>query len=216
MPKVSTRLKDALPEWFHVPKGTLFWMQKDLDGNPFEHVIVKPGDVVMDCGACVGTFSAWALHQGARLTVAWEPEPRNFAQLTANMEPFGNRARCVNAALVPGAAKTVNLICSGFTGAHSVVRGKGKKVITVAARRFRDELFAIKPQVLKVDVESAEYDLFDSLRPGDLDGVRSAFVEFHPIEGKDERMARVKRFVLDHGFRELCAVPRRWTAEAMR
>jgi FkbM family methyltransferase len=38
---------------------------------------VKPGDVVLDCGANVGTFTDEALRAGAQLVVAIEPSPLN-------------------------------------------------------------------------------------------------------------------------------------------
>jgi FkbM family methyltransferase len=42
---------------------------------------VKPGDVVLDCGANVGTFVDEALRAGARLVVAIEPSPKNVEAL---------------------------------------------------------------------------------------------------------------------------------------
>ena len=50
-------------------------------------VAVKPGDVVLDCGANVGVFTRTALNRGAKLVVSIEPAPatveclrRNFAK----------------------------------------------------------------------------------------------------------------------------------------
>ena len=39
---------------------------------------VHPGDVVLDCGANVGTFTRTALRHGARLVIGFEPAPENI------------------------------------------------------------------------------------------------------------------------------------------
>lgn len=46
---------------------------------------VRPGDVVLDCGANVGVFSKEALALGAKLVVAIEPGPENLECLRRNL-----------------------------------------------------------------------------------------------------------------------------------
>jgi FkbM family methyltransferase len=48
---------------------------------------VQPGDVVLDCGANVGTFTRTALARGARLVVAIEPTPSTVESLRRNFAP---------------------------------------------------------------------------------------------------------------------------------
>src|SRR6266852_8437981 len=45
---------------------------------------VKPGDVVVDCGAHVGVFNDMALRRGASKVVAIEPDPTNLECLRRN------------------------------------------------------------------------------------------------------------------------------------
>ena len=45
---------------------------------------VKPGDIVLDCGANVGVFTREALNAGAKLVVAIEPAPENLECLRRN------------------------------------------------------------------------------------------------------------------------------------
>jgi FkbM family methyltransferase len=45
---------------------------------------VKPGDVVLDCGANVGVFTREALSRGARMVIAIEPGPENVECLRRN------------------------------------------------------------------------------------------------------------------------------------
>jgi len=50
----------------------------------FESPAVHGGDIVLDCGANVGTFTRYALDAGARLVVAVEPAPKNVECLRRN------------------------------------------------------------------------------------------------------------------------------------
>ena len=203
----------VLPAGFVVPKSS-FHIAKDIATiNPFRDVVVPSGCVVMDCGGHIGSFSAAALESGAGRTFCFEPEPRNFRQLSDNLLRYGSRALAIAAALVATDDPTVVLMLSGFTGAHSIVkRGSRNKALRVQAMNFRKMLTAIRPQVLKMDVESAEYDLFDTLQVGDLQSVVSLFLEFHPIDHRDERMHRVQTFVHDEGLTAVNTRPRRYTA----
>ena len=46
---------------------------------------MRPGDVVLDCGANIGLFTKEALAAGAELVVAIEPAPRNLECLRRNL-----------------------------------------------------------------------------------------------------------------------------------
>ena len=50
----------------------------------FDRPAVNRGDIVLDCGANVGTFTRYALNAGARVVVAIEPAPKNAECLRRN------------------------------------------------------------------------------------------------------------------------------------
>ena len=200
----------VLPTDFQLPKSS-FWIRKDFETNPFTHVRIEKGDRILDCGAYVGTFACAAMEQGASFVRCFEPEPKNFSCLTRNLARYGDRVELWNAALVSAPVARVTLHLSGFTGAHSIMGGKGK-TLSVMALNFRMAVLGEQPQVLKVDIEGAEYDLCDSLRAGDLKSVRSLFVEFHPIADKASRMRRVLDYVEREGLVMAVSRPRRFTA----
>jgi len=74
-----------------VPSGGAQW----LNAAPFSRyrvldttgeVLVRPGDVVVDCGAYNGDSAQEALELGAKLVVSIEPSPRNLVCLRRNLE----------------------------------------------------------------------------------------------------------------------------------
>jgi FkbM family methyltransferase len=196
---------DALPADFDVPAAFKWVLGKDLsEKNPFERVVIRAGDRVMDCGGCIGTFTAAVLEQGAAHVRCYEPLPKNLEVLERNVARYvhAGRADVVQAALVPDSALRVKLNGTGFPGNHSIVerkQSKGKEV-EVAARCFRTALLEYRPDVLKLDIEGAEYALLETLEAGDLDGVNCIFIEFHPDAERDARVAYIKGFLLDEGF----------------
>lgn len=70
-----------------IPEGSYFIKSQELD------LTIHPGDVVIDCGAWLGDFSALASFYGAKVH-AFEPIPENFlllentAKLNGNILPY--------------------------------------------------------------------------------------------------------------------------------
>jgi len=55
-----------------------------MDGGRQRRDHVKPGDIVLDCGAHVGVFTDIALRRGASKVVSIEPDPTNLECLRRN------------------------------------------------------------------------------------------------------------------------------------
>jgi FkbM family methyltransferase len=79
----------SLEQW-QTPRGTFWTPSRSRYGLPF-HLAeqsmdiygkgdtgVRPGDIVLDCGANIGTFTRTALDRGAKTVVAIEPAPENL------------------------------------------------------------------------------------------------------------------------------------------
>ncbi len=196
------RYGDALPADFNVPTSA-FWLKKDLtpDGNPFKLVNLYAGDKVMDCGLYIGTFTAACMEQGAAGVRCYEAAPVNAKLAKENLSRYGSVVEIVEAALTAGSDHSVTLTMSGFSGANSILPSATRaKNIKVRAINFRQELLAFNPNVIKLDVEGAEYDLLDSLTVRDLANVRTIFVEFHPIENRDVRIKKIADYFQSEGL----------------
>lgn len=128
---------------------------------------------VLDVGAHIGSFSAKMHHlfPGAHIT-AFEPHPDNFAFLKKNA-PF---ADCVNKA-VAGTPGTVYLGDHVASSSYAL----GDKGIPVDAVTLDSYIAsASRIDLLKVDVEGAEKDIFEHLPLDLLMKVDRIAMEVHP------------------------------------
>lgn len=194
---------EVIPEGFNIPKSA-FWLKADLEKrNPFELLPLRKNDTVMDCGAYIGTFTAAALEQGAKWAVCYECAPKNVPLLEENMRRYGKRVTIMRYAIVGTHGWTkVKLNLSGFSGANSVIPSKNRpKFVEVEAVSFRAQLRHYRPTILKIDVEGAEYEMLESLKPGDLESVHGIFIEFHPHPNRENLVIWAFQHLTQEGFK---------------
>jgi FkbM family methyltransferase len=133
------------------------WMEKL---NPSEQV--RPGDIVIDCGAHVGVFTRRALTLGARKVLAVEPAPQNVKCLNRN---FRSEIQSGRVLVVPKGAwdkeGTLLLKASNLnSGNNSFVYEKSRSaeisvdVATLDSMVQSSELPTVN--YLKMDIEGAE------------------------------------------------------------
>lgn len=151
---------------------------------------IKPGMVVVDCGANVGFHTLLAARGvgDSGKVVAFEPDPINFGLLNRNVEAngFSGRVILINAALSDHAGSAQLFSDSGNSGNHSLDSSNvhlGEGSVTVPLVRLSDALVAKgidKVDVMKMDVQGSEGLLlsgFNSLMDRNLIAI---FTEFWP------------------------------------
>ncbi|MDR1149856.1 MAG: FkbM family methyltransferase [Spirochaetaceae bacterium] len=156
--------------------GPYFYVDGDFD------VRVKEGDVVIDAGAWIGDFSAYAAMRGGGGIFAFEPENTNFPLLKKTAALNGNKIFPVN----KGLGKTeceMELYCgAGETGVASSILAPNsdarrdtliaKKIQITTLDKFAHEQNLKSVDFIKADIEGAERDM--------LDGARGVLKEFAP------------------------------------
>jgi len=134
--------------------------------------------IVFDIGANIGAFTVWASKRGAKLVCAFEPEPYNFEMLQLNV--FELRSYATHKiALTTGDDTGVKLWLapSGKNpGNSSLTQRRGRSSIEVATGNFYYMLEQYRPEVIKMDVEGAEFDLLEYGLP---DHVKQIAMEIH-------------------------------------
>ncbi len=166
-----------------IPEGNDFVLPFNLAEQEREiygsgEFAVHPGDVVLDCGGNVGTFTQTALRHGARLVVAFEPAPENIESYRRN---FQEQIRAGKVILVPKGVWDKDDVLllrrdPHNTAADSFVMLKdGTPGVQAPLTTIDEEVAALKldrVDYMKLDIEGAEKKA--------LDGARATLRNFHP------------------------------------
>jgi FkbM family methyltransferase len=172
---------------------------------------VAPGDVVVDIGANIGTFSLYAAAVcGASRVISYEPFPDNFRILRSNVEQNQlHIVTCLNKAVAgSGGIRTLRLHPVD-SGSHSLVNGTSENTVAVECCTLEDvfrEFSLARIDYLKLDCEGAEYEILENAVPT-LQKVGRISMETHTTPDRTaedlEKLLRANDFEvkLFRGFR---------------
>ena len=199
------------PTLWETPMGR-FWGRardgRDLDWIAMEQIgwhiydrgaaRVRPGDIVFDVGAHLGTFSRFALDRGASKVVMFEPQPVNARCLerTFTREIAAGRVVLVEAAVWSNEG-TLSFATAGPGTMGHVDTGGRADDVTVRATTFDQTIQHLRlPRVdfVKMDIEGAErYALAGGRRMLERSRPRMAICIYHEPDDK----AVIPRLVLE-------------------
>lgn len=144
---------------------------------------------VVDVGANIGVFSLWAERLGASVT-AFEPEPKTFASLVANVAGRGVSPQ--QAALVGEPAPAVRLYLSDVRSTRHTLLAKEiesgtplRQFVNVPAVTLAD-VVGTGCDLLKLDCEGAEFEALLRANDETLRRAKRLFVEYHRIAGSPD------------------------------
>lgn len=168
-------------------------------------------DLVIDCGANVGYSAAYFLTQFPRCRlIAVEPDPGNFAMLTDNLAPYGDRVTLVQAAVWHEPARLTFATTPYRDGREWAVQMRACEPAETAAVEAIDLkgllrlAGADRVSLLKIDIEGAEVELLRRHHEW-LERVDALAIELHDdthfgpatalfeaaIRGRDFRVTRI-------------------------
>ncbi len=166
--------------------------------------MLKPGDVVLDCGANLGNVTGPLAETGA-IVHAFEPDPYAYQRLETR---FAGRSNVVlhNAAVGPRAGTIRLMRAANFeenpkgASVKSTVVSGGRKIDEDAANAIEVALIDLPAMIrdlvarhgeivfLKMDIEGAELELLELMLAEDLfDDIRLTVAETHENKFKDLR-----------------------------
>jgi FkbM family methyltransferase len=172
---LEARDSGSCPAQYETPAGAFWARASDLDQLIFLQreeymyrvydqppVSVRSGDVVVDAGSNLGVFTRFALNRGARLVVAFEPEPVNLAcfNKTFHAELKAGRVRLVESALWDNTGTIrFSAPAPGNSGGGSMVSDQHTNWIDIPTTTLDSSLSALgveKVDFIKMDIEGAE------------------------------------------------------------
>jgi len=156
--------------------------------------VPEPGWTVVDIGANKGIFALWALRQARNdlRLVCYEPSPRSFSYLERNVLGSVPADGLHNAAVGAEVGDVTLFELVGRSGESSLIKSKAaatrSKIVetTVHKVAIRDVLAELGPvDLLKVDVEGAEYEILVDSPTEALSEVRRIVVEYDAIDSRN-------------------------------
>lgn len=158
----------------------------------------------IDIGANVGLFTEWILDRFGSDTLVIAVEPNKFAA-QAFRELHHNKSNVIlkEAAVWKESGQEIEMMVNPGNSLISSFEGTGngysqtQKVYTRTLNDIMDSHSLDSVDLLKIDVEGAEYDIFESLSVDDLKRFKYMLIEFHNNNG---RLQPIINKLLDAGF----------------
>jgi len=151
--------------------------------NSYESDLVKldKNDVVLDLGANIGMFSLFAAKKVKKI-YSVEPLPETYYNLTQNLKHFSNVETFNNAIFSKGGEIEFNK--NEVSGASSIFNKQHNfETVSVNAITFQDFISnnnIDRINYLKIDIEGAEFDLFENITEQFLENnIDKIFMEVH-------------------------------------
>jgi len=178
-------------------------------GVPVALRFAKPGDIVLDLGANVGSISSLFLSMGFTVH-AYEPDSRCIALLRRRFKWFGRGRIYIHHCAVSGEAGTVTLNYGSLTTeSNSIINNKpgadgssgGEEVLTQGILEVLEQHGYVS--LIKMDIEGAEYDVLEALlQLCHLDRFGVCLVEVHAkkIPGLMPRQLRLEEKIAELGL----------------
>ena len=163
---------------------------------------VAPGDIVVDIGANIGTFSVYAATIcGASRVISFEPFPDNYSILCKNVEQNQLRnVTCANQAIAGNRSRRTMGLDSVDCGSHSLVMGSFERTVEVECCTLGDvfERFSLtKINYLKMDCEGAEYEILENATSR-LQQISRISMETHTTV--DRKAGDLEKLLRGYGF----------------
>ena len=184
-----------------VPDAPSFvWQYKEIfaDEN-YKFRSDTPNPVIYDCGANIGVSCIYFSRSYPSSKIkAFEADPNIVKVLSENMDR--NKVKNVEiidkAVWIDGAG--VDLSLEGADGASIYSKNNVTKVPSVRLKDLIEK--EIKIDMLKIDIEGAEYDVLLDCR-NSLRNIENIFIEYHSFENSNQRLSEILEILEKNNFR---------------
>jgi FkbM family methyltransferase len=178
--------------------------EKAMDEVAVKHVYknknFKPeeGDVWLDCGGQIGSFTMWALSLGVKRVITVEPHPENLKFLEQNtyINTFEDKVEIKKGAVVwevplVDDQKLWVTNTDENTYRHTIFQTRGRESIPVSFFSF-ESLLTPDITAVKMDIEGAEREILENCN--DWKNVKKLVFEYHFTRKKDDSYSTFDKF----------------------
>jgi|TARA_B110000908_G_C10264563_1_gene462417 FkbM family methyltransferase len=152
--------------------GAVERVDSDMIGESITNYLIQDVDytdkVCLDLGANVGGFSKIAMDFGASKVISVECDPRNFNMLSDSFAESEN-VELIHGAITASLDETVKIYKNNSQKNHcstSIIKKKNnqfKEYDEVRCINFNDLVEMHKPDIIKIDIEGAEYQIIEDV-----------------------------------------------------
>jgi FkbM family methyltransferase len=172
------------------------------------HLDLPREPVVADVGGYIGDFTLYAMkYLGARRVVVYEPTEENFSLLHRNiaLNGFEGRVTAVPSAVGPSGEIVLNVESrdAGETHAssHLYADAERRRIASVSLAELLDAHELDTVDLLKVDCEGGEYEIFPQTPDRVFDRIRNIAFEWHEVPGYAPLLDAVRAKLESVGYR---------------
>jgi FkbM family methyltransferase len=161
---------------------------------------------IVDVGANVGSFAVYAAHScpGARI-FCYEPEQKNFLLLRQNLHINGLEGRVTAFQCAVGSnsgPRKLAVVVSQLNAFDYLREGASHQVVgCTTLRDIRTEHRLDTLDLLKMNCEGAEYEIFGACSTSDYDGLLNIRLEYHNLDGASRNGDSLRRHLEARGYR---------------
>jgi len=138
-----------------------------------DNFFLKDAPIWLDLGGNIGTFTCKACNSGCKKVISFEPEIDNFNLLKRNIKKnnFSKKVTPIRAGVVAQEnIKELKLyLCKGNYNKyrHTIFKKRGRQSIKIPVQNFKKILKKYRPNGIKIDIEGAEIEILESMKPSD-------------------------------------------------
>ncbi len=184
------------------------WLDRSYDPNAFGvRFDWKNAKNIVDIGSHIGTFTLFAAAKAPSANIfAFEPEPKNFAMLTKNLELNALQGRVTPFNVGVGNGQRMTLYTfPNDNGGNSIYRtnegGIPVEIETVSLKDIFDRHDIALCDYLKIDCEGAEYEALYALPKEYFSRIRMIGMEYHHFSANPRHTSdTLQKHLEENGF----------------
>lgn len=176
-----------------------------FDEGIYDKMDIHNKNVVFDIGANIGLWTAFILEKGAKYVYAFEPNKLAISQLKNNFKN-NEKVSIIPKGIYHEHTKIPFYVDATNSLISSVVNGDDKVLAYEIDTLTIDDVITSnnidKIDLLKMDIEGAEFDIFDNITVETMNKIDSLLIEYHDFyfSDGDRKVDNLVRELEDFGF----------------